>query len=161
MVRFCLLNSRLLCRCQASPESQVEPESYSTTLIFSFFQFQNLFNLNVQYQEITKKTTKKILKNICSALPTECLGLIIWWRESGEILTSEIKQENVREILYRTFWKYEANYQTTFYKEDKGTQQNYIFRTKVRGKILTGVGNSFIHFYLFVYIIWLIIWYDC
>ena len=82
------------------------------------------------------------------------MGLIIWWRESGEvrvfarrkskifglsdtlfkILTSEI-DETHREELYRAFWANESNTKS-FYKK---TGENVLFRVRVRAKFLLGL----------------------
>ena len=73
-----------------------------------------------------------------SALPDECLGIIIWWRESGEVLSSEFNNE-VRGILYRTFWENESN-QATFYRQYD--DMRVLFRAKIRGKFVIGLGKG-------------------
>ena len=75
---------------------------------------------------------------INSALPDECLGIIIWWRESGEVLSSDFDNE-VRGILYRTFWENESN-QATFYRQYDDSR--VLFRAKIRGKFVIGLGKG-------------------
>jgi len=71
-------------------------------------------------------------------LPDECLGIIIWWRESGEVLSSDFDNE-VRGILYRTFWENESN-QATFYRQYDDSR--VLFRAKIRGKFVIGLGKG-------------------
>ena len=71
-------------------------------------------------------------------MPDECLGIIIWWRESGEVLSSDFNNE-VRGILYRTFWENESN-QATFYRQYDDSR--VLFRAKIRGKFVIGLGKG-------------------
>ena len=57
------------------------------------------------------------------------------------MLISEVNATTTKETLYRAFWQSESN-TSSFYKliDD----ERVLFRVRVRGKFLLGIGNGFI-----------------
>ena len=57
------------------------------------------------------------------------------------MLISEVNATTTKETLYRAFWQSESN-TSSFYKVID--DERVLFRVRVRGKFLLGIGNGFI-----------------
>ena len=104
----------------------------------------NLQDIKASLDPTSAFINVKCLSNLpLSAVAPECLALLIFWRDAGELLfATGTKDQNILSLVKACFWR-NQNTSSEFYRNISPTsdqfEKSFLFRIQIRGKFLVGV----------------------